>query len=386
MRLVSKIHLDFPYIPDLIGHQLAVFLIRVGQDVLNEVVAVLITSNCLVIVRIARLYYAPMLLIVDEGHARATGTCLAHSGKVTIEKIGTTNFQAFLHDLGSKLIGTVLGSKVENMLSGTVLVLRSTVFADVLDTPVSELPVGDDVDADEDLINARALHRTINIHRAAVDDATCLIFFQAILKDVLHNQAASLSKRNLMPHSAKCFVHISHDLRRGIAPAKLEQLLPDVTSIAVDDSLRDATQQFVNHDRLVLLRHCIEGLLYDVAPERVHAEIESIATNRIGDLDHLSWSAMLKAALNQEVAEAVNHERVGLSYNGFDKLKPVLRCAYFELLLEKDGRLLIGIANDPHDNFRRIVDGVTSQHGAVVQVLAWANEGRGGLDLGLHLY
>lgn len=69
-----------------------------------------------------------------------------------------------------------------------------------------------------------------------------LVVLHTVLEDVLDNQAARLTKGDLVPHAAKCFIHITHDLRGLINPAKLEQLLPDVTSVAMDDSFRDAAQ------------------------------------------------------------------------------------------------------------------------------------------------
>lgn len=66
-----------------------------------------------------------------------------------------------------------------------------------------------------------------------------LVLFKAILKNVLDNQTASLTKSNLMPHTAKGFVDILHDLWWRFGPAQLEKLLPDVASISMDDGLRN---------------------------------------------------------------------------------------------------------------------------------------------------
>ena len=43
---------------------------------------------------------------------------------------------------------------------------------------------------------------------------TNLVFFQAVLKDVLYNQAARLSERNFMPHATEGFIDVLHDLWR----------------------------------------------------------------------------------------------------------------------------------------------------------------------------
>ena len=48
---------------------------------------------------------------------------------------------------------------------------------------------------------------------------TNLVFFQAVLKDVLYNQTTRLSERNFMPHATKGFIDILHDLGRRVTPA-----------------------------------------------------------------------------------------------------------------------------------------------------------------------
>lgn len=46
---------------------------------------------------------------------------------------------------------------MNDMLNGTILVVRSTVLADVLDAPVSELTVGEDVNFGYHLFDGRTL-------------------------------------------------------------------------------------------------------------------------------------------------------------------------------------------------------------------------------------
>jgi hypothetical protein len=69
-----------------------------------------------------------------------------------------------------------------------------------------------------------------------------LVLFQAVLKNVLDDKAAGLTQSNLMPHASKRFVDVAHDLRWRVAPAQLEQLLPNMASIAVDHSLWNTAQ------------------------------------------------------------------------------------------------------------------------------------------------
>lgn len=73
-------------------------------------------------------------------------------------------------------------------------------------------------------------------------DCTYLFFFNTILENVLHHQAARFSQRDLMPHAAKSFVDLKHDLWWLATPAQLEEFLPDVASVSMNDSVRDAAK------------------------------------------------------------------------------------------------------------------------------------------------
>ena len=55
---------------------------------------------------------------------------------------------------------------------------------------------------------------------------------------------------------------------------------------------------------------------------------------------------MLEAALDEEVSEAIDHERISLLDNGIDNLKFLFWSAHLELLLQEDGSLLIVVAHD----------------------------------------
>lgn len=75
-----------------------------------------------------------------------------------------------------------------------------------------------------------------------------------------------------MPHTFQSFVDVLHYLWWRVAPAKLEQLLPDMASVAMDNSLRNATEQFVNHDGFVVLRDNVERFLNYVATKSIHTQ------------------------------------------------------------------------------------------------------------------
>lgn len=111
----------------------------VGQDVLNQIVAILVAGN------------------IDERNARAIDSTLTNTIQVPAQKVRTADFQALLNHLGRKLVHAVFSSKANDMVNGTTAVTRGTVLTDMLNAPVSELAVGDDVDVRKNLLDARAL-------------------------------------------------------------------------------------------------------------------------------------------------------------------------------------------------------------------------------------
>lgn len=149
-----------------------------------------------------------------------------------------------------------------------------------------------------------------------------------------------------MPHAAKGFIHFDHDLRRLAVPTELEQLLPDMACIAMNYRLWNSAEELVNHDSFVLLGNTVKGLLNNMAPEGVHAQIESVASYRIGNCNHLLRSPMFETTLNKKVAKSVYHEWVSLTDDGLNNVVLLLCRPNLELLLEEDRRLLVVIANN----------------------------------------
>lgn len=335
---------------DVSSHDLPTLRVGVGEDVLNEVIAELISSN------------------IDEWHARTIRTSLAYTVEVTVQELRAADLEALLNNLRGELVHAVLSGVAEDVVDGAAAVGNGTVLADVLNAPVAELTVSDDVDAGKDLGDARAL-----------------VFLQAVLEDVLDNETASFTEGNLVPHATKGFVDVLHDLRRGTAPAKLEQLLPDVARVAVDNRLRDATQQLVYHDGLVLFWDAVEGLLDDMAAEGIHREVQGIAANGVRDSDDLIRRAMLKAALNEEVAEAVDHQRVGLVDDGLYDLELLFLSADLELLLEKDRGLLVIVAYNLVDDIAPVAAHVAIEKAAVIERFGGGHVRWNGSTRRLHL-
>ena len=139
--------------------------------------------------------------------------------------------------------------------------------------------------------------------------------------------------------------------------------------VAMNDRLRNTTQKLMHHDSFVVLGHSIKGLLNDMASERIHAETQSIATDGISNSDDLLWGSMLEATLHQEVAEAVDHQRIGLGNNSFDYLILLLDGANFELLLQEDRGLLVIVANDLVDYVLPVAGDASIKQTTVVQGL-----------------
>ncbi len=285
------------------------------------------------------------------------------------------------------MIHAVLGSVTQDMVDRPATVCRGAVFADVLDAPVAELAMGDNVDAGQDFVDAGALYPTVRyvINQCRLRHAgTYLVLFETVLKDVLHNKTSGLPQSNFVPHAAQGLVDVLHDLRRRVAPAQLEELLPNMACITMDDGFRNAAEQFMHHDGLVFFRDRIERLLNDVATESVHAEVESVAADGVCNRDDLLGRAVLEASLNEKVAEAVDHQWIGLSNDGLDNLELLLSGADLELLLQKYRGLLVVVANDLVDNVFPVAAHVTIEKLAIVDWLDRSNVSRARLDTGLH--
>lgn len=75
-------------------------------------------------------------------------------------------------------------------------------LTDMLDAPVAELAVGNDIDAGEHLVDAGTL-TLVNRGRETINSAfTHLVFFKTVLKDVLYDQTTRLAQCDFMPHAS----------------------------------------------------------------------------------------------------------------------------------------------------------------------------------------
>ena len=116
-----------------------VLWVGVLQNILNQVIAILITGN------------------VDQRDAGTIQATFTDTIKVTTKKVDTTNLKAFFNNLRSKLIHAVFGSVTDNMVNSPATISWCSMLADMLNTPVAELSMGNNVNAGKNFFNARTL-------------------------------------------------------------------------------------------------------------------------------------------------------------------------------------------------------------------------------------
>jgi hypothetical protein len=124
---------------NVLSNNLTMLRVGVREDVLDEVVSILIARN------------------VNQGNARTIVTTLTNSIEIAGKEVNTTNFEALLNNFGSKLIHAVLRSIANDMVNRPATISGSTVLTDVLNAPITELTVSNNVDAGKNFFNTRAL-------------------------------------------------------------------------------------------------------------------------------------------------------------------------------------------------------------------------------------
>jgi len=130
------------------------------ENPLDEVVAILIASN------------------VNERDAGPIDTAFGNSIQVATEKFVSSNLQALLNHLGSELIRAVLSSIANDVINCSAAISRGSMLTDVLDAPVAELAVGNNVDVCQNLFDAGTLFVLVNCLPSGqcliVSDSPCL--------------------------------------------------------------------------------------------------------------------------------------------------------------------------------------------------------------------
>ena len=139
----------------------------------------------------------------------------------------------------------------------------------------------------------------------------------------------------------------------------------------MNDGLRNAAKELMDHDGLIVLWHGIECLLDDMTAKGVHGEVQSVSSNGLCNLDHLFRCAVLKASLNEEVSKSVDHQGICLCDNGLDDFVFLLGGADFQFLLQEDRSLLIVVADNFVDNVFPIAIDISVQQTAIVERFRW---------------
>jgi hypothetical protein len=124
---------------DMSGNNLAMLRRGVVEDPLDEVIAILIAGD------------------VDEWDACTVATTLTDSVQVAAEELCTSDLETLLDNLGSELIGAVLCGITNDVVNSPTAVRRSTMFADVLNAPVTELAMSHNVNVGKNLLDTRTL-------------------------------------------------------------------------------------------------------------------------------------------------------------------------------------------------------------------------------------
>jgi hypothetical protein len=127
---------------NVLGDNLTMLRVGVSENVLDQVVTVLIAGN------------------INQRNAWTVETTFADTIKISAKEVNATNLEAFLNNLGGELVHAVLRGITDDVVNGTAAVSGCTMLADVLDAPVTELAMSDNVNACKNLLNAGALRRS----------------------------------------------------------------------------------------------------------------------------------------------------------------------------------------------------------------------------------
>jgi hypothetical protein len=111
----------------------------VVKNPLNKVISVLVAGN------------------VNQRNASAVAASLTDSIEISTEKFGTTNLEALLYNLGGKLVSAILCSIPNDVIDGSAAVRGGSMFAYMLDAPVSKLAVSHYINIGENFFDTGTL-------------------------------------------------------------------------------------------------------------------------------------------------------------------------------------------------------------------------------------
>lgn len=120
-------------------NNLAVLGIGMGEDILDQVIAILIACD------------------VDQRDSRTVKTSLADSIKIATEELRPADLETLLDNLRGELVHGIFGGIPNDVVDGPASVRRSTMFTNMLNAPVPKLAVGDDINVGKNFLNARTL-------------------------------------------------------------------------------------------------------------------------------------------------------------------------------------------------------------------------------------
>lgn len=144
-----------PCLPNMAGNLLTLVVMSVHEDPLDQIVPVLVTRDYHVLATPKRGLSG--ILTVDEWNAWTVWMSCRDDCKISLHEFSPTNLETFLHNLGSKLVDAVAVSIGKDMVDDAALVRWRTMLAQMLDTPVAKLAMGDKIDAGNDFFNGRTL-------------------------------------------------------------------------------------------------------------------------------------------------------------------------------------------------------------------------------------
>lgn len=79
-------------------------------------------------------------------------------GEVAVHELGTTNLQALLDNLGGELVDAIAIGLGQDVVNDSSLVSRRSMLAQVLDAPIAELSMGDEINVGNDFVDGRSLY------------------------------------------------------------------------------------------------------------------------------------------------------------------------------------------------------------------------------------
>jgi len=94
---------------------------------------------------------------IDQWDAWTISTPFTNTIKITLEEFRAADLQTLLNHFRRKLVHAVFRGVAKDMVDSAATVGRSTVLANMLNAPIAKLTVGDNIDAIEDLGDARTL-------------------------------------------------------------------------------------------------------------------------------------------------------------------------------------------------------------------------------------